>query len=66
MTSILLCHFPGGACFGIIALYVEAILRGWVCGPEFSGLMRVPVRRSCPFGGKEAAKFYEFDQWLAS
>jgi hypothetical protein len=45
MTSILLCHFPGGACFGIIAPYVEAILRTRVCGSEFSDLMRLPVRR---------------------
>jgi hypothetical protein len=26
MTSILLCHFPGGAGFGIIAPYAEAVL----------------------------------------
>jgi hypothetical protein len=52
MTSILLCHFPGGGGFGIIAPCAEAMLQTSILDQSLN-----------PRG--EAAGFAKHDQWLA-
>jgi hypothetical protein len=52
-----LCHFPGGACSGIIAACTDARLRTGYPGPAISNSAEHWF---------EASVFDEHDQWLAS